>query len=68
MILPKGGAVNCFKGFGLVLEALNDVVLFLEQHIELFEFLVDGKQVGSEHRHLIDLLLEVGLDVLAGVG
>lgn len=47
LILPKDGVINCLIGFRFVLEALNDVILFLEQHVELFKFLVDGEQVGS---------------------
>lgn len=49
LIFPEGGVVDSFEGFGLVLKALNDVILLLEQHVELLKLLVDGEQVGPEH-------------------
>ena len=30
LIFPEGGVVDSFEGFGLVLKALNDVILLLE--------------------------------------
>lgn len=41
LVFLEGRVVNHLKGLRLVLQALNDVILFLEEHIEFLKFLVD---------------------------